>query len=396
MAKVNDRRTIGEAVMVTLDSFKKDLIEDNKTKTTIKNYLSDVKGFANWFVEDEGTPTTRGNGGSNMVQKANTEFTQNFSNTVANNVQQPVSTEQQQPVSTEQQPANNAQQSQSIEDPEALIGKYTNKDGSFNAKHRKALTESAKVVREYVEMMKNDRNLAPTTTNRHIISLRQFFQFAWSMQLFDDSEVGNIGEKLKVKRIQKGGQSKVKWLRRDEVEAIIEGIDAMNINDRFKARNRAVILTFVNCGLRVSELSELRVRDINFDEHTLIVNSGKGDKYRIVPLSEGTMEAINAWFNYRTEDGEILPDDYVFISERSPRFSPRGIQHLTKGLSEITGIEFSPHTLRHTYCKQVADSTGKIEVVASLAGHSNINTTKIYTQPSIEELNDVVKGIEFR
>lgn len=254
------------------------------------------------------------------------------------------------------------------------------------------------VAKDYAAEVKKSLDVKTTTANRKVIALRQFFHFVWISPEYNHIIGGSDPmAKVKIKKVQGGGQHSVKWLKREDVEEILAAIPQLpKTNALSIARNRSVILTLVNCGLRVGELSELRLMDVNFEKGILSVRQGKGNKFRQVPITNGTLEALKQWLEIRRKnDGELLSTDYLYNSERSPKLSERGVQHLTKNLSAIAGVEFSPHTLRHTYCKNVADATGKLQVVAELAGHSNINTTRIYTSPSMDELTKVVEGVEF-
>lgn len=248
-------------------------------------------------------------------------------------------------------------------------------------------------LKEYAEFLKTSGKVAPTTANRRIIALKQFFSF-----LHDKEHMlTNPSDDLSIKAIQKGNTPN--WLSREEVSRIFNAIDREpRARDYKKARDKAIISILVNCGLRVNEICYLRISDIDFERGVLTVQSGKGSKYRQVPIGKATLAGVSAWLSYKyegCESNELAASDYIFNSQRSDKLTPRGVQHLTEVLSEISGVEFSPHSLRHTYAKNLADSTGKLEIVANLCGHSNINTTKIYVTPSMKELKKAVEIVEF-
>lgn len=264
-----------------------------------------------------------------------------------------------------------------------------------------SLSGSAEVVKVYVQQLKKAIDVKPTTTNRKIVSLRQFFHFCSIDATLSEEVPNDPMVRISVGKIQGGGQHAVKWLKREDIDKILSTIPIMPMTNKLSiARNHSIILILVNCGLRVGELSELRIGDINFETGVLTVRNGKGGKHREVPITNGTLGAVREWLEIRREtredESELKAPDYMFISERAAQLSDRGVQHICQVLSGLSGIQFSPHTLRHTYCKNIADATGKLEVVASLAGHSNINTTRIYTSPSMEEMKKVVEGVEFK
>jgi len=261
-----------------------------------------------------------------------------------------------------------------------------------------SLSGSVEAVKPYIAEMKKDSDVKTTTTNRKIVSLRQFFHFCANSETLRGEVPIDPMAKVSVGKLQGGGGHTVKWLKREDVEAILNAVPNVPKTNRLHiARNRAIILTLVNCGLRVGELSELRLSDIDFEKGVLTIRRGKGDKFRQVPLTDGTAEVIRNWLDLRAGDNPepLEPSDYLFTTERASQISERGVQHITQVLSTVSGIPFSPHTLRHTYCKNIADKTGRLEIVANLAGHTNINTTRIYTTPSMPELKKVIEDIEF-
>ena len=261
-----------------------------------------------------------------------------------------------------------------------------------------SLKGSVEVVKDYANLLKKDIDVKTSTTNRKIVALRQFFHFCSNDEALSTEVPTDPMNNVGVTKVQGGGQHAVKWLGREEVESILNAIPKIpRTNQQTIARNRAIILTLVNCGLRVGELSELRIGDIDFEKGVLSIRHGKGDKFRQIPITKGTLEAVYQWLVLRAEGQEepLKESNYLFISERAAKLSERGVQHLTQVLSRVSGIEFSPHTLRHTYCKNIANATGQLQIVADLAGHSNINTTRIYTAPSMPELRKVVEGVEF-
>ncbi|WP_459911419.1 tyrosine-type recombinase/integrase [Desulfotomaculum defluvii] len=147
----------------------------------------------------------------------------------------------------------------------------------------------------------------------------------------------------------------------------------------------------MNCGLRVSELANLRTADVDLDNGILTIFSGKGDKFRKVPLGKATVKAVNEYL----EQQKNAETDYLFTSKRSPKLTDRAVQHLFERISKTVGFKVTPHMCRHTFCKQIADKTGKLEVVADLAGHSNIETSRRYVTPSMKELKKAIEDVEF-
>lgn len=233
---------------------------------------------------------------------------------------------------------------------------------------------------------KTKRQLAPTTINHYLIALRSFLLYARGAGVNYKSD-----PVVAIKLIPIANQNETKWLTNDEVMKISHAIELLRYaGEKRKVLYKAIFAILVNCGLRVSEVSNLKVPDILLDSGLLIVRSGKGGKYRHVPVGVKTKAILQAWLNHHDESSP-----YFFYSQRDPKLSTRAIQHMIGRLSELTGISFSVHQLRHTYAKRVANESGKIEVVATVLGHANIQTTRRYIEPSIQEIRKIVEGVEF-
>ncbi|GAB6181779.1 tyrosine recombinase XerA [Desulfotomaculum defluvii] len=242
------------------------------------------------------------------------------------------------------------------------------------------------VIKDYAQFLKTSGEFAPATANRRIISLRAFFKYLTDKGVITSNPTTDV----KTKSIQ--AQNEVKWLTRPEVSKLFHAIEtAPREGKEKKARDKAILSILVNCGLRVSELANLRTADVDLDNGILTVFSGKGNKFRKVPLGKATVKAVNEYLEQR-KDAET---DYLFTSKRSPKLTDRAVQHLFERISKTVGFEVTPHMCRHTFCKQIADKTGKLEVVADLAGHSNIETSRRYVTPSMKELKKAVEDVEF-
>lgn len=241
-------------------------------------------------------------------------------------------------------------------------------------------------VKDYAQFLKTSGSVAPATANRRIISLKAFFSFLHETNVIPVNPTTD----LTTKAIQR--QNDVKWLTRDEVSRLFHAIEtAPHESPAKKSRDKAVLTLLLNCGLRVSELSNLKINDLDLDKGILTVFSGKGDKFRKVPMGKATVKAVQSWLMSRKD----VSSDSLFTTQRAERMTDRGVQHFFQVLNERTGIEVTPHKCRHTFAKQLADKTGKLEVVADLCGHKSIETTRIYTTPSMKELKKAVESVEF-
>ncbi|BCB40547.1 site-specific tyrosine recombinase XerD [Bacillus cereus] len=239
-------------------------------------------------------------------------------------------------------------------------------------------------LKDYERQLKSDESIAPTTVNRRLVSLMKWSEFL----LTSGSTNVNLSNNIKIKRIQK--QNNIRWLTRKEVGKLLHAIELTKQQNYQKGMlHQTIIYLAVNSGLRVQEICNTRIMDVDIQRLILRVN-GKGDKHRVVPLTENTKEAIVNWLKVREQESE-----YLLVSSKSNHITTRAVQHIFKRYSNQIGIEITPHSLRHTYCKQLAQHGVDIQSIAELAGHSSIETTRVYVTPSIQELHDALKKTEF-
>ncbi|GGJ55362.1 tyrosine-type recombinase/integrase [Virgibacillus salexigens] len=239
-------------------------------------------------------------------------------------------------------------------------------------------------LRDYERHIKSDTSIAPATINRRLVSLMKWSEFLVSI----GSTNVNLSKNIKIKKIQR--QNNIRWLTRKEVGKLLHAIELTKQQNLRKGMlHQTIVYLAVNSGLRVQEICNIKIVDIDIQREIIRIN-GKGDKHRVVPLTENTKEAIVNWLDEREKDS-----DYLLMSSKSNLITTRAVQHIFKKYSEQLGIEITPHSLRHTYCKQLAQNGVDIQSIAELAGHSSIETTRVYVTPSIRELQNALKRTEF-
>lgn len=223
-----------------------------------------------------------------------------------------------------------------------------------------------------------DSGLRAPTINRRLLSLKYFLEWGWHTK--------KIKYRFPLPKTVKQSQSIPKWLNRCQQNQLLRHVEQVG-----NIRDIAIVKILLNTGLRVSELCALKWSDITMSDRKgkLIVNAGKGCKYRDVPLNK---EARLAFFNlnYTLHAGS---EAYIFTGQRGV-LSARGVQLMLKRLRfpEDLGV-ISPHPLRHTFCKNLVDAGVSLEKVATLAGHERLDTTKLYCQPSFADLSEAVERI---
>lgn len=169
----------------------------------------------------------------------------------------------------------------------------------------------------------------------------------------------------------------------------------VNPEEKYR-RDRAIIFSLIYAGLRVEELSNLKLTDLDLDMKRIRI-VGKGMKVRTIPIGNLLLAEIKDWLVFRNELAKIKENvaasPYVFYSQRSPKFSVRGIQTMIESYS-LPNKKLTPHMFRHTFCKWMLKATNNdIEKVRRLAGHSNIATTSRYLKDSYSDLADAVEAM---
>lgn len=157
-------------------------------------------------------------------------------------------------------------------------------------------------------------------------------------------------------------------------------------------RNRAIIEVLFCCGLRVSELVTLRLSCLYRDEHFIRV-TGKGDKERLVPISDSALHEIDLWMHYRSQmDIRKGEEDYLFLNRRGAHLTRTMILIMIKRLAQQAGIKknISPHTFRHSFATSLLEGGADLRAIQSMLGHEHISTTEIYTHIDMAALRQEV------
>ncbi len=155
-------------------------------------------------------------------------------------------------------------------------------------------------------------------------------------------------------------------------------------------RDKAILEFFYSSGLRLSELVNIHISDIDMSEQTLKV-LGKGNKFRIVPIGRKAIEALNLWILQRNKLNKILDSGLLFLNQHGKKLTARAIQYRLKFWAQKNNIpeNIHPHLLRHSFASHVLQSSQDLRAVQELLGHSNISTTQIYTHLDFQHLSKI-------
>jgi site-specific recombinase XerD len=236
-------------------------------------------------------------------------------------------------------------------------------------------------LRDYRAHLIGVERRQPATVNRRLAALRRFF--LWAKAVGRCTEVVTDG----VKGVPAAPRSP-KSLEKREVDRLVRMAERSG-----KKRDLAILQVLRHTGLRVGELCDLRLDDIDLSDRKgiLTVRQGKGAKHRTVPLNADVRHALGVYLAVRPR----VEDDHLFVGQRGRGVSEQAVWYLVTKYARQAGLEdVSPHTLRHSFGKQLLDATKDLVAVAALLGHEKLETTAIYTQPSDRDLARAVALLE--
>lgn len=218
---------------------------------------------------------------------------------------------------------------------------------------------------------------------RIISALRTFYKYL----LFEDLITVDPTEMLESPKV---GRKLPDFLSSTEVEKIIDAVDMSKDEGH---RNRAIMETLYGCGLRVSELTNLRISDLFFKQDIIRV-TGKGDKERLVPINGMAQKHITIYHEeVRVHQTPAKGhEDFVFLNRRGKQLTRAMIFHIVKTLTIAAGIKksVSPHTFRHSFATHLVEGGADLRAVQEMLGHESITTTEIYTHLDQSYLRDTL------
>ncbi len=229
-----------------------------------------------------------------------------------------------------------------------------------------------------------DENMSARSQARIISGLKSFYKFMLSDHLIKHDPT----ELLDAPKI---GRHLPEVLSLPEIEAILNGIDLSKPEGH---RNKAIIEVMYGCGLRVSEVVNLRISNLHFRENYIRI-IGKGDKERLVPIGHTAQNAILLYIegyrqHLKIKKGE---EDFVFLNRRGSRLSREMIFMMIKEMAAAVGIRktISPHTFRHSFATHLVEGGADLRAVQEMLGHESITTTEIYTHLDREYVKNIIE-----
>ena len=218
---------------------------------------------------------------------------------------------------------------------------------------------------------------------RIISGIRNFYYYL----LLEEDITEDPSELLESPKI---GKKLPEVLEIHEIDAMMDAIDLSKPEGH---RNRAIIETLYSCGLRVSELINIQLTNIYFDEGFIRV-IGKGDKERLVPTSPSVRKEVELYTNHVRNHMDIKPgnEDYLFLNRRGAKLTRVMIFTIVKDLCAKIGLtkNVSPHTFRHSFATHLVEGGANLRAIQEMLGHESISTTEIYTHLSNELLRESI------
>ena len=243
-------------------------------------------------------------------------------------------------------------------------------------------------IHSFVSFLAIDLKSKAATRARKVSTIRVFFKYlATKTTLIDVNPAQNLETPKQDKRIPK-------YLSLDDSKKLLDA--SLDIDNRNKERDYAILTLFLNCGMRLSELVGINIKDINFSDCKLNV-IGKGNKERTIYLNKACMNAINEYLKVRPREGvKYDSKDALFLSERRERISNRTVQYTVEKELRKAGLDttkYSTHKLRHT-AATLMYQYGNVDIRAlqELLGHESISTTEIYTHVDNSQVRNAVES----
>ncbi len=243
------------------------------------------------------------------------------------------------------------------------------------------LTITEETIKQFIYNISKTMN--PRSQSRIISGLRGFFSFL----LFEEYRKTNPMELIESPKI---GRKLPDTLSLEDINTLISNIDLSHPQGE---RNRAIIETLYGCGLRVSELIDLKISDLYFEEGFIKV-TGKGNKQRFVPIGTITIKYINQYKNFVRVHQKPKPEakDTLFLNRRGNKLTRAMIFTIIKQLAVTAGIKknISPHTFRHSFATHLLENGANLRAIQQMLGHESITTTEIYTHIDKKHLTEII------
>ncbi len=231
--------------------------------------------------------------------------------------------------------------------------------------------------------LRHQQKLSSRSIQRQLSAVRAFFDYLIEREHCEHNPARHV-------KAPRSSKPLPKTLDVDQLNGLLNQAPITPL----EIRDLAILELFYSSGLRLSELANLDFSDLDMTEKTVLVRHGKGDKSRVLPVGRFALKALHKWYAIRPQfapDPALEQNPAIFLSNQGNRLSVRSIQQRIQHWCKQKGFNqlIHPHMLRHSFASHMLESSGDLRAVQELLGHSNINTTQIYTHLNFQHLSEV-------
>jgi integrase/recombinase XerD len=247
---------------------------------------------------------------------------------------------------------------------------------------------STKLISEYFELMR-DLGISSSSTSRYLSAVKGFFKYLSSQEYIEKDPVEILSTRITERKLP----SVLSFL---EIEVLLQ---APNLKEKFGIRDKAILELFYSCGLRVSELINLKISDLYFSDGVIRV-LGKGSKQRIIPIGSSAVKWIAEYMKTLRPllEKKMKSENIIFLNNRGTKLSRMGVWKIVDKYVKEAKIEkeFHPHTFRHSFATHLLEGGADLRAVQEMLGHADISTTQIYTHIDREFVKQMHKDFHPR
>lgn len=231
------------------------------------------------------------------------------------------------------------------------------------------------------------RKLAVSTVNKAINSLKVYNDYLQMKELVKENFIQLKRDQI---QIASGSEHQVTSLTEDEVEQLLFYVED---KEKVSQRNKLIAYLLLYTGVRVTELIQIKLADIERLTATLTVR-GKGNRVREISLRQDVLMLINDYLKEERSESKFAESEYLFVSQRSEKLHRDSVRSWLSIISKELGFKLHPHLFRHTFCTRLLNKGVDITTVSKLAGHANVNMTiKYYINITREQKQDAVEKL---
>ena len=265
-----------------------------------------------------------------------------------------------------------------------LFVKYLINNGKTNIKNISLEDINRNNVINFLNYLDNTFNITITTRNQRLAAIKSFCRYI----VYEDiSNISNIQQILLVP-IKKGENRRIDFLTKEELTIFLNSIST---NTRKGIRDYTLISLMYDSAVRVSEIINVKVNDLNLGDNPSITVYGKGKKYRTIPLTNNTKELLIKYINLE----KLNNFSYLFVGNKKEKANVKMISHVIEKYSKLSNINknIHPHSLRHTRAIHLLEAGVPLVYIRDILGHENITTTEIYAKVSLEMKRKALENV---